>query len=262
MAQVNESMYWMTQPSLNILMYHSISEGEGPTCIRPDVFRHQMRTLQECGYQVVRLADVAAWLQSGAELPARSIVLTFDDGFEDFATTAFPELHVRGWSATVFLPTAKVGGVADWDSYCSGRKLMSWDKVKVLAGHGIDFGGHGVHHADLTALTASQRRDEIAFSRQVIEENIGRPVVSFAAPFGRTNAVVRTEIRRHYQLAVGTTFARAGQESDLSDLPRIEMWYFRDVSRWRAYLLGAQTYFTFRQMLRRARALFRVGRSN
>src|SRR5262249_32706715 len=90
-------------PVVDILMYHSISDGVGPTCIAPVVFRHQMATLAACGYHPVSLTACAAWVRGEGTLPARAVVLTFDDGFDDFATVAFPVLQARGWTATVFL---------------------------------------------------------------------------------------------------------------------------------------------------------------
>jgi hypothetical protein len=85
-------------------------------------------------------------------------------------------------------------------------------------------------------------------------------VTSFAPPYGKTNAAIRAEIRQHYRVAVGTTLARARHTSDVYNLPRIEMWYFRDPRRWRAYLEGrAEGYFFLRQALRHIRTLSTFG---
>ncbi len=251
----------MSGDAIDILMYHSVSAGPGPTCIAPETFRRQMETLAECGYRGVALAELAPWLRGEGPPAGKPIVLTFDDGFTDFADVAFPELHARGWTATVFLPAGKVGGAADWDAAPgrAPRRLLSWQAVAELAGLGVEIGAHGVSHADLTALPQDAARDEVAESRRRIEDRIGRPVTSFAAPYGRTNPAVRAEIRRHYRAAVGTELAHARPASDPHHLPRIEMWYFRDARRWHSYLAGgARGYFLLRQVLRRARAL--VGR--
>jgi peptidoglycan/xylan/chitin deacetylase (PgdA/CDA1 family) len=248
--------------SVNILMYHSISQGSGPTCIAPDTFRAQMAVLEECGYRAVALADLAGWLRGEQALPARPVVLTFDDGFEDFASHAFPQLAARGWTATVFLPAGLAGKSAGWDGHCTGRRVMSWETVSKLAEQGVDFGGHGICHVDLTRLSPEAARGEIAGSGQMIAERVGRPVRSFAVPFGRTSATVQAEIRRQYPLAVGTRLAQARRWSDPHDLPRIEMHYFRDISRWRMHLQGrARVYFAVRQVLRQAGALFRPSRT-
>jgi peptidoglycan/xylan/chitin deacetylase (PgdA/CDA1 family) len=247
---------------IDILMYHSISDGPGPTCIAPETFRRQMGTVAECGYRGVALTDVAAWLRGEGRLAGKPIVLTFDDGFTDFADVAWPELQARGWTATVFLPAGKVGEIADWDVQPGrpAQRLLSWRAVADLAGAGIEIGAHGVRHVDLTALPWDAARAEVVESRRRIEDRIGCPVTSFAAPYGRTNTAVRAEARRHYRAAVGTDLARARPSSDPYNLPRIEMWYFRDTRRWRSYLEGAaRGYFLLRQFLRRTRALISVG---
>jgi peptidoglycan/xylan/chitin deacetylase (PgdA/CDA1 family) len=245
----------MPAQAIGILMYHSLSAGAAPVCIAPETFREQLAALAECGYRTVSLAHVAGWLRGESELSERSVVLTFDDGFDDFATVAFPELHARGWTATVFLPSGKVGGAADWEANAPGR-LMSWPTVAELARAGIDFGAHTVSHADLTALPPAVAHEEIVGSKRQIEDQLGRPVTSFAAPYGRTTRAVRAEIGRHYAAAVSTRLARVRPASDPHDLPRIEMWYFRNPRRWRAYLQGsARAYFNLRRVLRGLRTL-------
>ena len=64
-----------------------------------------------------------------------------------------------------------------------GRRVMSWEQVSELASRGVDFGGHGICHVDLTTLSPEAARMEIAGSAQMIAERIGRPVGSFAVPF-------------------------------------------------------------------------------
>ncbi len=248
----------MKNQAINILMFHSISGGAGPTCIQPNVFREQLNVLAECGYRGVALTEALSGLRGEGSLPARSVVLTFDDGYEDFASVVFPELQARGWNATVFLPAGKTGERADWDAP-PGPRLMDWRTVSELAQRGVDFGGHGVSHADLTTLPAQVACAEIGKARSFIEDQTGCPVTSFAPPFGKSNRVLRFEMSRHYQAAVGTRLnpARAGHEP--YDLPRIEMWYFRDPRRWQAYLRGAaRCYFFVRRLLRRARGLIRL----
>lgn len=249
--------------AISILMYHSVSEGPGPISIAPADFRMQMALLGECGYNAVGLDDVAAWQRGERELPCRTVVLTFDDGFDDFADVAFPELQSRGWTATLFLPAGKIGGTADWERRAGGpsaRRLISWQTAGELAQRGIELGAHGFSHTDLTTLSPEAARQEIAGSKSMIEDRAGCRVTSFAAPYGRTNAALRKEIGRHVPLAVGTRLGAARRGSDPYDLPRIEMWYFRNPRRWRAYLLGrANGYFALRRALRTVRALVAGG---
>jgi peptidoglycan/xylan/chitin deacetylase (PgdA/CDA1 family) len=226
--------------ALNVLMYHSISDGAGPTCISADTFRMHVDLLAELGYQTVALEHVAAWLAGRRQLPPRPVLITFDDGFEDFASAAWPQLQARGLGAVVFMPTGLIGGLDDWERVNGrrARRLMDWDEVKRLAGQGVEFGGHSVHHGDLTRLPLSRVCHEVAGSKQALEAQLQRPVLAFAPPFGRTTAAIRSVIRAYYCLSFGTVLGRATRDSDAWDLPRVEMHYFRHPARWRNHLSG------------------------
>jgi hypothetical protein len=87
-------------------------------------------------------------------------------------------------------------------------------------------------------------------------ESPGGSVTSFAPPYGRSDRHLRREISNYYLCSVGTRLARAGPNADIFDLPRIEMWYFRDPTRWRHFVEGgASLYFAMHQVLRRTRKL-------
>ncbi len=239
---------------VNILMFHSISDGHGPVCIPPAVFREQLSVLAGCGFRGVSLREYVAWSRGEIEIHRPFAVLTFDDGYQDFATAVFPELQALGWNGTVFLPSSKVGQTSDWQGARHRRRLIEWRTIAELAKGGVDFGAHGMTHTDLTRLPVDQADFEILNSRRTIESHTAFRVVSFAPPYGRSNRRVRNQMARHYLAAAGTTLGRATSQSDPFDLPRIEMWYFRDIKRWQYYLeRGSSGYYSFRRLMRLAR---------
>jgi peptidoglycan/xylan/chitin deacetylase (PgdA/CDA1 family) len=238
---------------VSILMYHSIANGRGPLAIPPRTFHRQLDALAERGFRAVALRDYIALLDGGKRTD-RVVVLTFDDGYADFATAVVPDLEARGWSCTVFLSTNLIGSASGWDPDGNGRRqLIEWTQAMEFSRRGFEIGAHGVTHADLTRLDFDRACREVDDSKRTIEDRLGSPVVSFAAPYGRITPELRAHASQSFQCAVGTRMATATAVSDRYDLPRIDMWYFRSQARWNAYLDGARTYFTVRQMLRRVR---------
>ena len=225
--------------TLPILTYHSISNEPGPTSIAPETFRAQMEAIVEAGVDVVSLDEVENWIAGSRSLERRAVAITFDDAFRDFSDAAFPILDRLGFRATVFVPTAAVGGVENWTgANDNARRLMSWEEISALARKGVAFGSHTRTHADLTALSEAALDEELIASRQELERRLGKPAPHFAPPYGRSNPAVRAAIARGYSLSVGVRLDAARRSSPICDLPRIEMFYYRDISRWRAFLSG------------------------
>jgi peptidoglycan/xylan/chitin deacetylase (PgdA/CDA1 family) len=239
-----------------VLAFHSISAAPGPTSIDAATFRMQMDVLAEHGFGTMTCDEFLDWRKSGVGPASHRVLLTFDDGFADFETAAYPILREREFTAIAFVPTGKLGQREDWrGADALGRRLMSWSTVRELARAGVEFGGHGVTHSDLTRLSAEERRREIECSAQDLAEHTGRRARSFAPPYGRVDLAVLADISRCYDVAFGTRFARAQRSSHSFDVPRIEMHYFREEWQWRAFVRGGSSYYLARRALRAVRQL-------
>ena len=242
---------------IDVLMYHSISDESGPTSISPELFRAQILALKRNDYSVVSLTRLSGWSRGAEQLPERSVVLSFDDGFADFAHTAFPVLQEQGYTATIFLPTGRIGGFEAWEGMNrTPRRLLDWSEVEGLAKAGIEFGGHTVSHVDLTRLAPAELEREIRQSQEDIAARLHMPTRTFAPPYGRINGNVLREISKWAEVSVSTRLDRAAPGTDIANLPRLEMFYFRKPVIWNAYLKRrADLYLKARQIARGTRAL-------
>jgi peptidoglycan/xylan/chitin deacetylase (PgdA/CDA1 family) len=170
-----------------ILMYHSISDcDEGTrhpyyrTATTPAVFAQHMRFLHENDYLTVSPSDAVACMEASDLGSSQPVVITFDDGYEDFYTQAFPILSEYGFSATVYLPTAYIGEAA---LAFKGRRCMTWSQVREVRGAGIEFGSHTVTHPQLKSLDPTAVEYEVRNSKHTIEQELGCAVTSFAYPY-------------------------------------------------------------------------------
>jgi peptidoglycan/xylan/chitin deacetylase (PgdA/CDA1 family) len=239
-----------------ILLYHSIAHGQpGPVSLDPAVFRGHMDVLAEAGGHGISVSEYVDACRAKRPLPPRTVVLTFDDGYRDFAETAWPVLRARGWRATMFVCGDLVEAAQPWDCGDGCRRpLLGWRDVAALMREGVEFGGHGLTHADLTAIDRDAAVREIAGARARLEDRAGAVVRGFATPYGRSTAAVRGEIARRYEWSVGTRMRRAGVASDVFDLPRVEMAIFRSIDRWRSFVnRGWTPYYAVRAAVRAVR---------
>ncbi|OKH52671.1 hypothetical protein NIES2101_13590 [Calothrix sp. HK-06] len=191
--------YWheeIVTAKLPILMYHRVHpEGKAETArwrVTPDAFEQQLKYLQEAGYYSVSLADWGEAVLKKQPLPGRAILITFDDGYQDFYDYAFPLLKHYGFSATVFLVANNIGQTNTWDSFYNEElPLMGWDSIKELQSEGIEFGAHTATHPHLTALSPLEIVTEALSARIILQQGLGRTPLTFAYPYGDTDAVVQ-----------------------------------------------------------------------
>jgi peptidoglycan/xylan/chitin deacetylase (PgdA/CDA1 family) len=166
------------------LTYHKIGPQKefGITTVATRRFAGHLDFLLGLGVEFVRAGDAA----TGAH-PARTVALTFDDGYECVYQEAVPEMRARGIPGTVFQVVGSVGGFNRWDVRLTPGRVrhLSWAQLRELAEAGFEIGSHTITHRDLTGLDPSALERELRGSREMIEDAIGRPATSISYPFGR-----------------------------------------------------------------------------
>jgi peptidoglycan/xylan/chitin deacetylase (PgdA/CDA1 family) len=207
---------------LPVLLYHRIApDPDGPfpeLTISPKDFKHQLDWLAEHQYSSIRLLD---WLRArnGAALPARPVLITFDDAYADTARYGLPALLGHGFLGSVFVITERIGYKAEWD----GRPVMTAEQIKAWAAEGVEFGAHSRTHPDLTTLDSRRLADEIIGSKDDLESITGARISSFAYPYGMYNEEVRRCVKSAFDLAFTCEDGMSRLASDPFLIPRIEI---------------------------------------
>jgi peptidoglycan/xylan/chitin deacetylase (PgdA/CDA1 family) len=185
----------MTAQRLPILMYHQITPAPDRAfrkyAITPSEFDAQMMWIAANGFVPIHLDD--AFVCANRPLPAKPLVITFDDGFRDCFDYAVPILASHGFTATFFVVAGLAGKRSQWLPALRGVEydLMGWDSIRALAHAGFECGAHTMTHPRLAQLSRDDQDRELHDSQRAIEDQIGRPVRHVAYPFGSFDAAVR-----------------------------------------------------------------------
>lgn len=177
-----------------ILMYHNLDASASgrmrPYTVTCAAFERHLALLDSLGYSTLSFDDLRAIVVGERPPTNREVLLTFDDGYESFLRLAVPALLRRGMTATVFVVAGELGGQNHWDlgTDIESRRLLSANEVRDVQALGMSVGVHGWAHRDLLRCSDRERSIEISRSKEVLEELLGRPVTTFAYPFGHHSA--------------------------------------------------------------------------
>ncbi len=177
---------------LVILNYHSIQPDE-TFSTSPKAFAQQLEFIAAH----FRLLSLDEWLQQrGRETTdgRPAAMVSFDDGFENFYSYAYPILQQYKVPALVFVTTGFITGDCDVESRLGEyRQLrpMSWSQLRAIQTGGVMIGSHTHRHLHLGRATRAQIAEELSYSKQLLEDQLGAPIKSFAYPYGQPQHIGR-----------------------------------------------------------------------
>ncbi|MDR3571003.1 MAG: polysaccharide deacetylase family protein [Candidatus Pacebacteria bacterium] len=174
-------VYHIVRPS-----YPSDDAAVRALAVTPETFAAQLAHLQSAGYQTISFDDLERYFRTGAPLPPKPVIISFDDGWGDQFQYAFPVLQQYKDTATFFVFTNSIGH----------KGFMTWDDLRELAASGMSIGDHTKSHPFLTKIVNPAKLwDEINGSKIILQEQLGIQVTTFAYPFGQYNDAIISTLR-------------------------------------------------------------------
>ena len=224
---------------LPILGYHRVGPPRGdhvPT-VTAETFERQLNFLVRNKFRVVNLDALVGMIDRGGRIPSRTIVITFDDGYEETFSIAWPLLKRRRFPATVFITPNEVGL----------EGFANWEQVGKMARDGVTIGCHTMNHRYLPLVSEAKLSEEIVDSKRVIEERISQPVLYFSYPVGGYTPLVQVTVRKAGYRAACTTNRAWSHKMDPFALRRVKITE-KDRHPIRLWAKLSGFYDTFRQL--------------
>lgn len=213
---------------ISIFMYHQVGRFAPMRTHRAnycdvDRFRAQLRYLKLIGANVLSMSQALQLLREGGPLPAKAVVLSFDDGCDNFYEYALPVLEAFRYPAILYAIAGMAGGQGEWLAAAGHPvpSLMSYARLRELPARGVEVGSHAFHHIRLQGLPETQLRQELAGSKRRLEDELGLPVPHFCYPYGaHDRRTVEAAAEAGYQSGVTCQRGAATAAFDPLALPR------------------------------------------
>jgi len=229
-----------------ILLDHSISADDAPRdrkwTLHPNLFAAHMEYLSAHRYTpitVTRLAQALA--DPSLPLTERSVLVAFDDGLADFFTDALPVLQRYGFPATLYIVTGFVNDTSRRFSADAGgeQPMLSWTQISEISASGVECGAHSHTHPQLDIVSPARAWDEITRSKMELEQHLGRPIETFAYPYGYHSPTVKQLVRQAgYSSACAVKNAMSALTDDRFALARVFVTPEMDVERFGKLVRG------------------------
>ena len=207
-----------------VFCYHRFEDKpKDSLAIKPEEFEAQLQAIKDAGIEVISMQDFLAWRRGEKSIPAKSAIISIDDGYISGYNVAWPILKKFGYPFTMFIYTDYVKGGAK-----SGGQSMTWEQLAEMRDAGVDIQSHTISHSALNSRkgkTDEQYREwllsELAGSKQALEDKLGIQVTSLAYPYGLHNETVRAVAKEAgYEAAFTVYGQRVGHGADATMIGR------------------------------------------
>ncbi len=180
-------------PRITALCYHEVrpDRKEDLLNVPPEVFRRHIQEFKKAGYKFIDVSDLQQYRMGKAELPEKAVLISFDDGYADNYTYAYPILLEEQVPGTFFVVSGTVGH----------DNRMTADELREMQANGMKIGSHTVSHENLAEMGVQSINFEMRESRAALEKVLGKPVYALAYPEGKANDAVLVAVEKHYDMA-------------------------------------------------------------
>lgn len=230
-----------------ILLYHHVNERENVDKVRfsiePVEFEKQMKWLSNKGYQTISISEMVSYYTKELSIPDKPICISFDDGYYDNFSNAFPILKKYQFYATIFISTDLINGN---NSKSNDPKYLSWFNIHEMAREGFSFESHGCSHRSMIELTNEAVQYEALSSKQIIENKLQTQVQYFCYPFGKTNDRINKLVEKNGYMGAfaGVRFNREGPKN-LFEIGRIEIYHGDSMNSFCFKVLNGCSYLSY-----------------
>jgi glycosyltransferase involved in cell wall biosynthesis/peptidoglycan/xylan/chitin deacetylase (PgdA/CDA1 family) len=217
--------------SVTVLCYHSIADHAGdsvfaPYGVAPERFRQQIDWLARRRFRFISPQEFLDFLDGESTPPPNSLLVTFDDCYQDIAAAVRDELAPRSISSLAFCVAGIPSNTNEWDQPGGApcKALLTPRELQALRADGLEVGSHSSTHTALPSLSLSELRREVSESAEMLQQSgLPRPRF-FAYPYGARDYVSRREVRlAGYAAAFGVEERRADRFCDRFDIPRVSI---------------------------------------
>ena len=196
-----------------IMMYHRVNTVALPdtVMVSPESFRRHMKFLKQ-NYHVISMDELVQGIKERKRFPRNSVVITFDDGYDDNYQTAFPILKEYDLAAIFFVPPANVGK----------EHHLTWPQIKEMLGSGQMIGSHTYNETYLPSLSLEEQKKSINESKKLLEAQLGQKIDYFSYPVGGFSEEIKKMVQdAGFKGACTTNRGKIRFNKDMYELKRI-----------------------------------------